>query len=222
MCGISDLTVRHCFLSPPCSPSCQPLSTNELAWDGGQLGLVQIPEDSGTGGFPLGLCWPSCGDSEPGGPGWGSKGASRGPGAGWGLTRTAMASGRGPLVLRLALASSAIYSHSRPIAVKVLLVASLPLGLNTKLPVTWFFTTGQGERGTQISVPLHRSTSQTPSGASGLASGPLRAPCLPVTPSHLSLSPIKQAPTVPPAVSLPLDHGGTPFLPPSLSSLLPA
>lgn len=74
-----------------------------------------------------------------------------------GLTRTAMASGRGPLVLRLSLASSTAYSHSRPTAVKVRLVTSLPLGLRMKLPVTWFFTTGQGKRGTQISVPFYRS-----------------------------------------------------------------
>lgn len=85
---------------------------------------------------------------------------SRSHGAGWGLTRTAMASGRGPLVLRLSLASCTAYSHSRPIAVKVRLVASLPLGLRMKLSVTWFFTAGQGERGTQISGLLHRSTSQ--------------------------------------------------------------
>lgn len=61
------------------------------------------------------------------------------------LTRTAMASGRGPLVLRLSLVSSAACSHSNPSAVKVLLEASLPLGLRMKLPVTWFFTAGQGE-----------------------------------------------------------------------------
>lgn len=62
------------------------------------------------------------------------------------LTRTAMASGKGPLVLRLSLVSSVACSHSRPSAVKVLLEASLPLGLRMKLPVTWFFTAGQGER----------------------------------------------------------------------------
>lgn len=91
---------------------------------------------------------------------------------GWGLTRTAMASGRGPLVLRFSLASSTVYSHSRPIAVKVLLVASLPLGLRMKLPVTWFFTAGQGKRDPQISVPLHRATSQTAPEASALPGDP--------------------------------------------------
>lgn len=83
-----------------------------------------------------------------------------------------MASGRGPLVLRFSLASSTAYSHSRPIAVKVLLVASLPLGLRMKLPVTWFFTAGQGKRDTQISVPLHGAASQTSPWASDLARGP--------------------------------------------------
>lgn len=67
----------------------------------------------------------------------------------------AMASGRGPLVLRLSLVSSAACSHSNPSAVKVLLEASLPLGLRMKLPVTWFFTAGQG-RGARFSIALYR------------------------------------------------------------------
>ena len=114
------------------------------------------------------------------GLGWGSKGSGQGPPHGRGLTRTVTASGRGPLVLRLSLASSTTYSHSRPIAVKVRLVASLPLGLRMKLPVTWFFTAGHGERVTQISIPLYRSTSHT-LGLQGRPRGPLGAPCLPVT-----------------------------------------
>lgn len=73
------------------------------------------------------------------------------------LTRTAMASGKGPLVLRLSLVSSAACSHSRPSAMKVLLAVSLPLGLRMKLPVTWFFTAGQGT-GTEISIPLYRGS----------------------------------------------------------------
>lgn len=99
-----------------------------------------------------------------------------------------MASGRGPLVLRLSLASSTAYSHSRPIAAKVRPVTSLPLGLRMKLPVTWFFTAGHGERITQISILLHRSMSQASSETSRPSQWAPQAPGLPVTPSHLSPS----------------------------------
>lgn len=57
-----------------------------------------------------------------------------------GLTRTLMASCRGPLVFKLSLPFSMAYSHSKPISRKVLLLASLPLGLRMMLPEAWFLT----------------------------------------------------------------------------------
>lgn len=200
MCGVSGLTVRHCIFPRLACPPASPLAQRR-SWPGaeGTLPLLRLLKTVQQGDFHRACTGPAA-ETVSGEDQAGAARGRQGPRAGCGLTRTAMASGRGPLVLRLALASSTTYSHSRPIAVKVLLVVSLPLGLNTKLPVTWFFTAGQGERDTQTSVRL-RSTSQTPPGASGLASEPLGAPCLPVTPSHLSPPPIKQAPTVLPTVA---------------------
>lgn len=146
---------------------------------------------------------------------------NRNQSTGLALTRTAMASGRGPLVLRLSLASSTTYSHSRPTAAKVRLVTSLPLGLRMKLPVTWFFTTGQGKRGTQISVPLHRSKGQISSGISRPSQWVLQDPVyLSLLP--LSLPPDRRATTLPPHSVPTSGPWCIPFLPPSLSSLLPA
>lgn len=148
------LTARQSFLSP--SFATLPAFKHKRHFG---PGLAQAPEDIAIGRPPPGLCWLNSEDSELGdGTGLGQQGSGWGPSCKVGLTRTAMASGRGPLVLRSSLSSSTTYSHSRPIAVKVRLIASLPLGLRMKLPVTWFFTAGHGERVTQISIPLHRST----------------------------------------------------------------
>jgi len=154
------------------------------------------------------------------GLGWGSKVSGQGPPCGRGLTRTVTASGRGPLVLRLSLASSTTYSHSRPIAVKVRLVASLPLGLRMKLPVTWFFTAGHGERVTQISIPLHRSMSHT-SGLQGRPHGSLGALAYLSLCPHLSLSPVRWVVPLPPGSTPASGLWCTPFLSPGLPFFLP-
>lgn len=82
------------------------------------------------------------------------------------LTSTLMVSCRGPLVFKLSLLFSMVYSHSKPISMKVLLLTPLLLGFRIKLPEAWFLTAGETSSWSNffsvsmLNFPVEQSKSQ--------------------------------------------------------------